>query len=144
MMMLNFALVVPSAYLSDKLGRKRMMLPGGVVSALGLVLFVFCTDFPTYLLAAVVIGIGMGIVGPSPMAFVADIAPLGASGLTIGVFRSYGDLGGIVGPVLLGWMMDISTFGWALNTNAVLVFGSALAVMLVAREVRSVSRRESG
>ena len=144
MMMINFALVVPSAFLSDKLGRKRMMLPGGVVSALGLVLFVFSTNFSTYLLAAVVSGIGTGIVGPSPMAFVADIAPPGTRGLTIGVFRSYGDLGGIVGPVLLGWMVDISTFGWALNTNAVLVVGSALVVMLMAREVGSAPRREPG
>ncbi len=137
MAFVNFVAVIPAGWLADRYGRKALMLPGGIITALGLVMFLFCTNFPLFLLASVVLGIGVGAVGPAPAAFVADAAPDRGRALAIGLFRSFGDVGGMIGPILLGWLVDVGAFGWAMNTNAVLVLISALAVALFATEAKS-------
>ena len=137
MAFVNFGTVIPAGWLADRYGRKALMLPGGIITALGLVMFLFSTNFPLFLLASVVLGIGVGAVGPSPAAFVADAAPDGGRGLAIGLFRTFGDIGGMVGPILLGWLVDVGAFDWAMHTNAALVLISAAAVALFVTEAKS-------
>ena len=132
--MVNMVLVIPAGVVSDRWGRKMLMLPGAVLTAAGLVLYVFSDSFGMFLLASVVLGIGTGVVGPSPAAYVADLAPPGRQGVTIGLYRTFGDLGGFIGPVFLGWFADMASFGWALNVNAVLVVLSAVAMAVLATE----------
>ncbi len=134
MALINFFIVIPAGWLADRYGRKMLMLPGALLTSAGLVAFIFCHSFWPFLGAAVVLGIGTGVVGPAPAAFIADLAPAGGRGLAIGLFRTFGDVGGMIGPVLLGWMADAGTFGWALNTNAALVVVSAIGVAVFARE----------
>ena len=140
MVMVNMVLVIPAGMVSDRWGRKMLMLPGAVLTAAGLVLYVFSDSFGMFLLASVVLGIGTGVVGPSPAAYVADLAPPGRQGVTIGLYRTFGDLGGFIGPVFLGWFADMASFGWALNVNAVLVVLSAVAMAVLAAEQASGSR----
>ncbi|MFH1604423.1 MAG: MFS transporter [Pseudomonadota bacterium] len=137
MAFVNFGAVIPAGWLADRYGRKALMLPGGIITALGLVMFLFSTSFPLFLLASVVLGIGAGVIGPSPAAFVADAAPERGRGLAIGLFRTFGDIGGMIGPVLLGWLADVGSFSSAMNTNAALVLISAAAVALFAKEAAS-------
>ena len=117
-----------------------LMLPGAVLTAFGLVLYVFSHSFGMFLLASVVLGIGTGVVGPSPAAYVADLAPPGRQGVTIGLYRTFGDLGGFVGPVFVGWFADMASFGWALSVNAALVVVSAVAMAVLATEQAYGSR----
>ncbi|MBI4312099.1 MAG: MFS transporter [Chloroflexi bacterium] len=136
MALINFFAVIPAGWLADRYGRKALMIPGALMTAASLSAFIFCQSFWTFLAAAVMLGLATGVVGPAPAAFVADLAPEGGRGLAIGLFRSFGDVGGMIGPVLLGWMADTASFGWALNTNAALVALSALGVALFVREAK--------
>ena len=140
MLLVNMVLVVPAGVISDRWGRKVLMLPGALLTAAGLVLYVFSGSFGMFLLASVVMGIGTGVVGPSPAAYVADLAPPGRQGVTIGLYRTFGDLGGFIGPVFLGWFSDAASFAWALNVNAVLVVLSAVAMVALAAEQTPASR----
>lgn len=137
----NFVTVWPSGWLSDRFGRKSVMVPGMLVTALGLWLFAISPSVITMFIAAVVIGAGTGIAGSSPQAYVADLAPAGQSSMAIGLYRTFGDMGFVIGPILLGWIAEGATKGLALNVNALLVVGIALVFGLLARETVGKRRR---
>ena len=142
----NFVTVWPSGWVSDRLGRKFVMVPGMLISALGLWLFALAPSVTTMFLAGLVMGIGTGVAGAAPQAFIVDLAPNGQTSMAIGLYRTFGDVGFVVGPVLLGWVAERATKGMALDVNALLLVGIAL-LALAARETvrrRHAGRRESG
>ena len=51
----------------------------------------------------------------------------------MGLYRSSGDIGFMVGPPLLGWIADSTSYDFALYVNAALI-GVAAVVFLTARE----------
>jgi MFS family permease len=86
------------------------------------------------------LGISTGIGGPAPAAYVADLDLPGGRGLSLGIFRTMGDVGMSIGPVLLGWISDHSSYGHALWTNALMFFAVSIAFWLFARE--TAARRQ--
>lgn len=56
----------------------------------------------------------------------------------MGMYRSAGDIGFMIGPPLLGLVADATSYGWALAVNAVLI-GVTSVLFLGARE--TVQRR---
>src|SRR6185312_15541266 len=57
----NVAVVIPSGYLSDRVGRRKLLLVGLAVSAVSTVAVGFTTSLPTFLAAAYVTGAATGI-----------------------------------------------------------------------------------
>ncbi|MCH7811325.1 MAG: MFS transporter [Chloroflexi bacterium] len=140
MAVLNLAMIGPSGAWADRFGRKRVIVPSAIVSASALILFALTSSLLFFLAAAVMLGIGTGLAGPAPAAYAADVIPEGARGVGMGLYRTYSDIGFVLGPLLLGWIVDATDgFGWALAFNAALVAGSALLFALFARE--TVGRR---
>lgn len=131
---INFLIVWPAGWLADRIGRKPVMVPGIVLVAAGLVAFAWASSVPMMFAAAVLQGIGTGVTGPIPAAYIADLAPPGRASMAMGLYRTFGDVGFVVGPVLLGWIAEIGSKDLALSTNAVLVIGVGLLVALVAKE----------
>jgi multidrug resistance protein len=140
MALLNLAMIGPSGAWADHYGRKLVIVPSALVSALGLALFALTGSLALFLIAAVLVGLGTGLSGPAPAAYAADVIPASARGVGMGLYRTYGDVGFVVGPLLLGWIVDATdSYGWSLILNAVLVAGCALVFGLIARE--TVARR---
>jgi MFS family permease len=52
----------------------------------------------------------------------------------MGLFRTFGDAGFVIGPVLLGALADLAGFGWALAFNAMVLVSFALLFAVFARE----------
>jgi len=75
----------------------------------------------------VVMSLGTGTAGPAPAAFVADITPPHLRGMLVGMYRSAGDIGIIVGPVMLGWLSDQTSIAWGLRLAAVLAMLAGVA-----------------
>jgi MFS transporter, DHA1 family, multidrug resistance protein len=137
-------LVLPLAGWSiDRFGRKRTIVPSTIVSSFGVFLFAIAPNVTTFVAAAVVLGIGTGIAGPAPAAYVADLAKGRSYGATMGLFRTLSDVGFVVGPVLLGWIADRQGFGFSLYVNAGLLLVAGLVFAAVAKEERPVSIRRS-
>ena len=134
MSVLNLALLGPAAWLADHAGRKRAIVPSGMIVAVGLVVLAVAGDHATFVVAAVVLAAGTSLAGPAPAAFAADLAPPGLRGMAMGLYRTAGDLGFVVGPPLLGAVADATTIGWALIANAGLMVVSAVVFAVVARE----------
>ena len=134
MTVLNLAVLMPTGTLIDKIGRKAVIVPSALVTGVALVLFAVSGNVWIFILAGVIHGIGTGIVGPAPAAYAADIAPPGMRGITMGLYRTFGDAGFVIGPVLLGALADLAGFGWALAFNALVLVSFALLFAVFARE----------
>ena len=139
---INLLLVLPAGALTDRFGRKAVILPGALLSLVGLSLFAWAGNLWVFFGAAMVLGCGTGVIGPAPAAFAGDLAPPGRTGVTMGLYRTFGDVGLVTGPVLLGWIADafggrfanISGMGVAMEFNALLLAATALLLVLAARE----------
>jgi len=136
----QFAMVMLSGTLSDRLGRKAVILPATASICLGMTLFIYGNAYWILAASVLLLGLGEGISGSSPSAFAADLAPRGLMGVAMGIFRTFSDLGVVVGPVLLGWVADTSGFSWSLGVSAAVVLLAAVALMAVAREVTGRQR----
>lgn len=134
MALINMAGVAPAAWLADTVGRKWAIVPSGLVTAGALVVMALASSLPVFLGAAVLLAIGTSIAGPAPAAYAADIAPPALRGLAMGLYRSAGDIGFVVGPPLLGAIADATSIGWGLAVNGVLVAGAAIGFGVLARE----------
>lgn len=79
---------------------------------------------------AVFCGVGFcsGVSQPSRDILVKGAAPAGASGKTFGFVYSGLDLGGAVGPIVFGWMMDGGAYRWVFLGTAMLY---ALAILTI-------------
>jgi len=139
MALVNMFGLAPASWLADTVGRKRAIVPSGLVVALALVLMASAGGTATFVLSAALLAGGSSIAGPAPAAYAADIAPPELRGLAMGLYRTAGDLGFVIGPPLLGAIADATTIGWGLVANAVLVAAAALVFAAVATE--TVKRR---
>jgi multidrug resistance protein len=130
----QFFAVLASGVLSDRFGRKFAVLPAAALMCLGILVFIQSSTFFELMASGILLGLGEGLTGPPLLAFFADIAPPGLEGITLGLFRTYGGLGSLVGALLLGGVADLFGFAWSLGIDAILLGTAALAVVLVVRE----------
>lgn len=134
MAVLNLLTLAPAGTMIDKLGRKAVIVPSALLTGAALVLFAVSGEVWVFILAGVLHGFGTGIVGPAPAAYAADVAPAGMRGVTMSLYRTFGDAGFVIGPVLLGSLADLAGFGWALAFNALVLVSIALLFAVFARE----------
>ena len=121
---LTYALVsTPSGILSDKIGRRRVIVIGWTVYALVYLGFaVSSTVWHIWLLFAAY-GIYYGVVEGAAKAFVADLVPAERRGTAYGYFQGVVGLMLLPASVLAGWLWD------AVNPAAPFYFGAGLAFL---------------
>ena len=127
-------LIAPASFAADRLGRKVVIVPSLLVTAVGLLLYAGADTYTLFIVAWAVTAAGAAVAGPAPAAYAADIAPPGARGLAMGLYRTTGDFGFVIGPPLLGALADRTSFGWGLAANAALLALASLAFLVFARE----------
>jgi len=128
------AFVFPAGRLSDKLGRKTIIVSGGIISALALILFTQSYSYHLALLSAAVLGVGRGFSGPVTSAYVGDIASPQDYEHTIALYRTISDLGFVAGPILLGWLKDIRGLDFPFFLSAGLLLGAIILFATLADE----------
>lgn len=117
---LNIATVYVSGMMSDRFGRKRTIWPSTVISGLSMLAFAVSGSYLGFIGSALLWGLASGISGPSPNAYVADLSTPQNRGRVFGVYRTCADAGYVVGPLLLGWLVDVSGYVTPLVVTAVL------------------------
>jgi MFS family permease len=133
---LNLAVLAPAGVLTDRAGRKAAIVIGVVATGLAMATFVFSTSLALFLASSAILGASRGLTGPAPNAYVVELAPAGRQGMALGLFRFFGDIGFVVGPVLLGWIADLAGYRSALGFDAVLMLALAVAFFVFAKETR--------
>ena len=99
--------MVPIGYISDKIGRRTPLLLSLIISAPVTVWIVFTNDFMQISIVMFVYGAIIGLSGPIA-AYVTDIAPKDKLEIYMGVYRTVGDIGFVLGPLLMGFLVDLT------------------------------------
>jgi len=128
-------------WLSDHLGRRWVFAAGTVVAIMGIGCLASVSG-PSHLLLLVlytVSGFGFGMRIAQLSTIPADAFSGPRLGAILGVIQAGGGLGGAVGPLLGGWLFDVTgSYRLAFAAAAVAVAGSAVAAWIAApREARA-------
>ena len=90
--------------LTDRFGRRRMILFGLVVSALSSISMGLVNSLSAFFALAVFVGILSDIAGPAQAAMVADLLPERQRSEGFGLMRVAGNLAWIIGPTIGGFL----------------------------------------
>ncbi|MEJ7696143.1 MAG: MFS transporter [Candidatus Limnocylindrales bacterium] len=112
--------------LSDRIGRKGLIVGGMVIQGIALVTIALGSGFGTWLLAAIVLGVGTAMVYPTLLAVIVDVAEPAWRGAALGVYRLWRDLGFAVGAILAGLIADRFGMPVAIGTVGGLTVASGL------------------
>ncbi len=133
---LDVAMFVPAGMVMDRFGRKVAAVPSFAVMAVGVAAIPLADGYLGLLAAAALIGFGNGLGSGTMMTLGADLAPPGATGEFLGLWRLVGDTGQVGGPLVVGAMA--SAFGLEGSALALAGVGVAAAATLgfLVRETR--------
>ncbi|MEE6139838.1 MFS transporter [Mycobacterium sp. 050128] len=134
----NALAVVPSGYLSDRMGRRMLLIVGLTASGAATVWLGFASSLPVFLIVAGVSGATTGIFMSPLQAAVADILGSEArAGLPVAAIQMVTDLGAIVGSMAVGWVAEQLNFGWGFTISGIVLLIAAVG-WVVAPETRPV------
>jgi MFS family permease len=125
--------------LSDRSGRKPLIVAGMAIQAVAIAAMAAWTGFGPWLAAAVALGVGTAMVYPTLVAVVADVAQPRQRGAAVGVYRFWRDLGFAIGALLVGVVADRFDPRLAILIVAAVTAASGLVVALRMQETRPVA-----
>ena len=120
--------------LSDRIGRKGLIVWGMWLQAAGIALITISGGFPEFAGGAVLLGAGTAMVYPTLLAAIGDVTHPAWRASSVGVYRLWRDLGYAVGAVLAGVVADLLGIRAAMWSIAALTFISGLLVLLRMKE----------
>jgi DHA1 family multidrug resistance protein-like MFS transporter len=137
----EFLVLYPAGSLSDRIGRKPLLLVS--LSSLAIMMAVLGWAGSPLVLGLVIfiVGLTSGSTAAAPAAMLSDVVPQTGSGTAVGVFRFFGDLGFVIGPLVGGITAGAFGFRWAFGLMALPVL-LALALVIRTPETLAAKRRE--
>ena len=120
--------------LSDRIGRKPLIVAGMLLQAVAIALIAAGSSFGVWLAAAALLGLGTAMVYPTLLAAIADVAEPAWRGSAVGVYRLWRDLGFAVGAIVAGIIADAAGIKSAIWVVAVITAASGLVVLIRMRE----------
>lgn len=127
-------LQIATGPLSDRWGRKGLIVGGMWMQAAGLLLTALTREFQYWLVGSLLLGIGTAMVYPSLIAAVSDASHPTWRARSLSVYRFWRDLGYAVGALSAGIIADLFGMAWAIGLIAALTFVSGVIVALLMRE----------
>ncbi|MEK6664457.1 MAG: MFS transporter [Pseudomonadota bacterium] len=115
---------------SDRVGRKQVIIPGLLIGAASIVLLPHAPSFIGLTVLSLAFGLGFATVTSSTAALVADLTQDNRYGSSMGVLRTVMDVGQSIGPVLTGWMVGYAGYGSAFTLLAAILLLAALLLGL--------------
>ena len=131
---MNLIMTIPMGHAIDYFGRKPPMVFTLFITAIAALAFPFTENYLMISLAAVLLGIGTGGAGQAPLAMATDATMNDPRGLSIGLYRLFGDIGFVVGPIILGFIADNHGLRMPFYFMTVLILISAILVQFFAKE----------
>lgn len=120
------ALVLPAGALGDRYGRRGTLVAGLMVFALGCALPLAAHSVSLMIAARAVTGLGAAFIMPSTLSLITASYPPDGRGRAIGMWAATAGLGGLIGVVLTGLVLQ--HYSW----HGVFVVPALLAVVLTA------------
>jgi len=126
--------------LSDRLGRKPLIVGGMWLQATALALLLLTHGFGAWAGAMVFLGLGTALAYPTFLAAVSDVAHPSWRASAVGAYRLWRDSGYAVGALLSGLLADRFGVPWAIGGIAAITFASGAVVLLRMRETLQKKR----
>ena len=130
---------IPCGKLSDKIGRKHLLVGGYLTFSLVYFGFAFCTSKPLMILIFVVYGIYTAMTAGAERAFIAEIAPANLKGTMLGLHSTLVGIALLPASVIAGFLWD------KIGVFAPFMFGgilSLIAALLLATKMRKPNQQE--
>ncbi len=122
----NALLIFPSGRWNDSVGRKPMLILGMGILAVAYFVVPASPNVWIALAVMVVAGAGSALVNPGQQAVLADVLAQRRGGSVVAGYSMTSDLGGVLGPLIAGAIVDFAGFGWAFGVTAALLAVAAI------------------
>ena len=117
--------------LADRLGRKALIVPSTFLFAVSLMVVALSPNIQGFAVGLVIYGVAQAIEGPAGNSYVADIVPKHRRPLALGIYRTFGDVGVVLGPGPLGLIADWAGIPWALFVNTLIMLAAGTLFLIV-------------
>jgi MFS family permease len=127
--------VLAGGFLADRTRRHGQVAAACFAVNAAIVLVIATINLPSPLLTAAMAAAGFlgGVIAPSRDMLVRNAAPPGAAGRAFGIVSTGFNIGGIISPLLFGWIMDQNWPHW--------VFGASVGFMVLTVLLAFVTER---
>jgi len=135
--------VLAGGFLADRTRRHGQFAAACFAVNAGIVLAIAALTPPAPLLIAAmtVAGFLSGVIAPSRDMLVRAAAPAGAAGRAFGIVSTGFNIGGIMSPLLFGWIMDQNAPHWVFGTSVVFMLMTTVLSLLIDRGPRDGATR---
>jgi MFS family permease len=123
------AATVVGGPLSDRIGRRRVIVAGLAAVGIADLVFLLSGDLVTFLLGAALIG-ACDFAVSSQTALLSEIVPPDLRTRVLSAYRFSGDVGVFLGPITLAAVMDLANAQAAIALAAALLLAASLAARL--------------
>jgi len=120
--------------LSDRLGRKGMIVGGMILQGVAMGLLPLLHGFGWWALTMSLLGLGTALVYPTLLAAVSDVAHPNWRASAVGVYRLWRDSGYALGALLAGALADLFGVSWAIWVICALTALSGVVAQAVMAE----------
>lgn len=117
----NAALIFPAGQWTDRFGRKPLLITGMAIMTAGYLAFPASPSIGLAMACMFVAGLGSALANPAQQAVLADVVGRRPGGTVVAAYSMSSDLGGVLGPLIAGAIVDLAGFGWAFSATAALL-----------------------
>ena len=139
----NLFITIPTGYALDRLGRKAVLVPSLALTSIVAFAFTLTGDFAQLALACIFLGASQGIGGQAPLTMASDSTMNEPHGVSMGLFRVFTDIGFIIGPIMVGAIIDLYGMTMAFYSMAAVTFVSMIFVQVFAHETLPNKKKTS-
>lgn len=120
--------VLAGGFLADHTERHGYVAAACFAANAAIVLLIALVTLPGWALTATMATAGFlsGVIAPSRDMLVRNAAPPGAAGRAFGIVSTGFNLGGIVSPLLFGWIMDQTAPHWVFGASVIFMVATVL------------------
>jgi MFS family permease len=127
--------------LSDRVGRKWLIVSGMWVQAVGIAVVILGDAFAEFAIGLTLLGIGTAMVYPTLLAAIGDVALPSWRALSVGVYRLWRDLGYAIGALLAGITADVVGLAGAMWLVTAITFTSGVVAAVRMSETHRATVR---
>jgi MFS family permease len=127
--------VLAGGFLADRTQRHGQVAAACFAVNAAIVLVIATINLPSPLLTAAMAAAGFlgGVIAPSRDMLVRNAAPPGAAGRAFGIVSTGFNIGGIISPLLFGWIMDQNWPHWVFGASVVFMVLTVLLAFVTER-----------
>jgi len=118
--------------LSDRRGRKKVILPAALIIVANLFLIAQVRSFALLLVTGFIGGLGQGLIFPALSTYIIDFLGRENKGLAISLYLSLFDVGMGLGSPFFGWMSDLAGYRWMYRIAGLFLLVSTAVFMIKA------------